>query len=83
MYIGGMKNKTIQITAKCSDLFSANLVENGQYVGEYSGYVPKWMPGEHYGDYVELEIDLATGKILNWTPPTAAQLKETFKPVAS
>ena len=78
-----MKNKTIQITAKCSDLFSALLMEDGKYVGEYSGYVPEFFPGEHYGDYVELKIDLATGKILDWKPPTLAQLKETFKPLAS
>ena len=83
MYIGGMKNKTIQIMAKCSDLFSALLVEKGKYVGKYSGYVPPWMPGKHYEKYVELEIDLVTGKILNWTPPTEEQLKKTFAPLAT
>jgi hypothetical protein len=36
------------------------------------------MPGEHYGDYVELAINIETGQILEWTPPTKAQLKETF-----
>ena len=63
----------ININAKCSDLFSANC--NGKH---YSGYVPDWMPGQHYGDYVTLEIDTDTGKILNWKKPTKAQLDETF-----
>lgn len=66
--------KTIKISAKCSDMF------NAQYDGKsYSGYVPDWMPGEHYGDYVNLEIDLETGKILDWKKPTKTQLDETFK----
>jgi len=28
--------------------------------------VPGFMPGDHYGDYVMLEIDLATGRIVDW-----------------
>ena len=58
----------IKISAKCSDLFSASLFnENGRQIGkEYQGYVPKFFPGEHYGDYIMLEIDTETGKILNW-----------------
>ena len=74
--------KTIHISAKCSDLFSAFLRDGDKIVGEYDGYVPAWLPNqqtEHYGDYVILEIDIETGKILNWKKPTQAQLKETFK----
>lgn len=63
--------KTITISAKCSDLFSASL-DDGR---EYDGYVPDFFPGEHYGDYVELEIELATGKILNWKVPTEKDLE--------
>ena len=73
-----MKNKTLFISAKCSDLFSAFLYDGNKIVGEYDGYVPKFMPGEHYGDYVTLEIDLETGKILNWKTPTKKQLDEIF-----
>ena len=75
-----MKATTISITAKCNDLFSARLADASRKpVGEaYDGYVPDFMPGEHCGDYVELQIDLATGTILNWRPPTAAQLTKTF-----
>lgn len=70
--------KTIQITAKCSDLFSASLVQDGKVLGNYDGYVPDFMPGQHYGDYVELTIDVETGKILNWKKPSVAQLKTVF-----
>ena len=68
-------NKTIRISAKCSDLFSATLKQDGKEIGVYDGYVPKFFPGEHYGDYVELEIDIVTGKILNWKKPTAKDLE--------
>ena len=69
------KPATIQITAKCSDLFSAVLCEaDGKPIAEYHGYVPEFMPGEHFGDYVELTIELETGKILNWKKPTKKQL---------
>ena len=71
----------IKISAKCSDLFSATLMDNvGQIKGEYDGYVPDFFPGEHYGDYVELDIDVATGRILNWKKPTEKQLNGIFFP---
>jgi hypothetical protein len=67
--------KTISISAKCSDMFNATLSEYGVPIGKYSGYVPAFFPGQHYGDYVQLEIDIATGKILNWKPPNNRDLK--------
>jgi len=73
-------NKTITISAKCADLFYAALKdEKGETVAEYDGYVPDFFPEEHYGDYVIFDIDLETGKILNWKKPTKAQIKKTFK----
>ncbi len=70
------KPTVIEISAKCSDLFTGVLKDkDGNEVHEYIGYVPDFFPEEHYGDYVQLDIELATGKILNWKPPTAAQLK--------
>jgi hypothetical protein len=47
-------------------------------VGEYDGYVPDFFPGQHFGDYVELEIDVDTGMILNWKKPSKAQLDKVF-----
>lgn len=76
-----MSIKTISISAKCSDMFFAQAHdENGDKVGvDHDGYVPEFMPDEHYGDYVILDIDIETGKILNWKKPTQAQLNKTFK----
>jgi hypothetical protein len=34
------------------------------------------MPGEHYGDYIILNIDIDTGYIKNWRTPTKEQIKE-------
>lgn len=76
-----MKN-IIHINAKCSDMFAATLSQDDKLVGEYDGYVPNWMPGQHYGDYVELSIDADTGQIVNWKRPTQRDLLKTFnKPV--
>jgi len=64
--------KVISISAKCSDLFSMSVKdENNQPIASYSGYVPSFMPSEGgYGDYVQMEIDIATGRILNWKNPS-------------
>jgi hypothetical protein len=35
------------------------------------------MPGKHYGDYVRLDIDLETGRILNWVKPTSDVIEKT------
>ena len=69
---------TLNISAKCSDLFNAQLSDGGKTIGEYHGYVPSWFPNA-YGDYVELGIDTATGQILNWVAPTEEQLNKTFE----
>lgn len=59
------------INAKCSDLCFAQLEDDGGNILAVSdGYVPNFMPGHHYGDYIELEIDTKTGLILNWNKPT-------------
>lgn len=72
-------SKIIHFSAKCSDMFVASLSIDGQAAGEYDGYVPDWMPGQHFGDYVELEIDVETGKIINWKKPSQADLDKTFQ----
>jgi hypothetical protein len=76
-----MKAKILTISAKCSDLCYASIQDAaGNQLGEdHDGYVPGWMPGDHYGGYVMLDIDLETGKIVDWKKPTEAQLNETFK----
>jgi len=66
---------TIKMSAKCSDLFCASLVEKGKPDKHYEGSVPYFFPGPHYGDYVQFHIDVDTGRILNWKKPDAAALK--------
>ena len=68
----------LRISAKCSDMFNAELIDSNGRVEEYSGYVPEFFPGAHYGDYITLEIDTDTGQILNWTKPSTAQLRTSF-----
>ena len=68
-----MTQKILRISAKCSDMFSAVLLVDGEAVSEYDGYVPDFMPGQHFGDFVELDIDPATGAILNWEPGKVAR----------
>lgn len=68
--------KVMRISAKCSDMFSATVVNvNDQELFSYDGYVPGFFPDQHFGDYVMLDIDLNTGRILNWKKPTAEQLE--------
>lgn len=57
----------LSITAKCSDSYAHTIyTKEGKLYREYNGYVPSFMPGKHFGDYLLLDIDPYTGKILNW-----------------
>ena len=72
--------KTIKIHAKCSDMCNAELLDqDGAAIHENDGYVPGFMPGDHYGDYLILDIDIETGNILNWKKPTATEIKQWIK----
>jgi len=72
--------KSVQVYAKVRDAGCYTIKDqHGAEIGMHDGYVPGWFPGEHYGDYLILEIDLETGQILNWKPPTAQQIQETLR----
>jgi hypothetical protein len=70
--------KVLKLHLKVADMFTAELVgSNGEVLHDQSdGYVPKFMPGQHYGDYVILDIDVDTGMVLNWKPPTPEALRD-------
>lgn len=70
--------KTLSIYTKVCDEFSARLLDqNGDEIfDQEDGYVPGFMPGDHYGDYLILEIDIDTGQIKNWKAPSAAAIQE-------
>lgn len=69
--------KEIRINIKVSDWFTASIHDQDgvEIGGQADGYVPDFMPGEHHGDYVILNIDLDTGRITNWKVPTAEQIE--------
>lgn len=63
--------KTLKIHLKVSDRFCASIHDQDgvELGGQSDGYVPSFMPGDHYGDYVILDIDLDTGMVTNWKKP--------------
>lgn len=74
--------KTLRIYCKVSDRFTYSIDDaQGEEIHcQEDGYVPDFMPGEHYGDYVILDIDLDTGMVSNWKKPTAEQIEAAIKP---
>lgn len=70
----------LNINLKVSDMFGCTIQDDqGNYlVEDYCDYVPDFMPEQHFGDYVELEIDTKTGQITNWTA-TESQIKAFVK----
>lgn len=73
--------KTIKIYCKVSDRFSYQIVDaQGDVLHDQDdGYVPNFMPGDHYGDYVILDIDIDTGVVQNWKKLTAADIEAAIK----
>lgn len=68
--------KVMKLFMKVRDEFSCVFMDDrNEAVAEYDGYVPTFMPGEHHGDYLILDIDVDTGMILNWKAPRAVELK--------
>jgi hypothetical protein len=70
--------KILQLYLKVSDRFSATLLSatGTEIFGQDDGYVPDFMPGDHFGDYVILDIDIDTGQIVNWEKPTSEQISK-------
>lgn len=82
MKIGVMKKvdveaRTLSIHTKVAGMFQAVILDqDGEEIGgQEDGCVPDLMPGEHYGDYIILEIDIDTGQIKNWKTPSADQIE--------
>lgn len=73
--------KTLKIHLKVSDRFTASLESaTGTTLHEQDdGYVPDFMPEDHYGDYVILDIDIDTGQITNWKKPDAKDIEVWIK----
>lgn len=69
--------KTIKIHVKCCDRFSYAIhdAEGAEIYQQDDGYVPDFMPGPHYGDYIMLDIDIDTGVVKNWKTITADMIE--------
>lgn len=70
----------LRISSKSSDLNSIQYETNkGEVIksNDYA-YVPDDI-GIGGGDYVELEIDMETGQILNWKPVSEAKIIKAIK----
>ena len=68
--------KVVKVCAKVCDAGCYELVTStGDTLRDHDGYVPAFFPGEHHGDYLLLDIDIETGRILNWQPPTRDALE--------
>jgi hypothetical protein len=76
--------KTLKIHCKVCDDFTASLHDQtgAEICGQQDGYVPGFMPGEHFGDYVILDVDIETGQITNWKKPTPQKLQEWIDDLA-
>lgn len=69
--------KTLKLHMKVCDEFEGTLCDqDGDSLKVYSGYVPGFFPGQHYGDYLILDIDIDTGQITNWKTPTASDIEQ-------
>lgn len=69
--------KTLSVCVKVCDRFCANLLDqDGAVLHTFEDtYVPDFMPGQHYGDYLMLDIDLDSGQIINWKKPSPADIE--------
>ncbi len=56
---------TLSINAKCDDKCAIEVYEDLNCIADKDDYVPHTL-GIGGGDYIRLEIDIKTGKIVNW-----------------
>ena len=70
---------TLRISAKCSDLCWTEYTDKDGNKTESDGYVPKNIGIDDCGDYVDIDIDMKTGQILNWKPVSDAQVIKAQK----
>lgn len=70
----------LSVCAKVSDRYSHTIYNaQGDVYRKYNGYVPSFFPGNHFGDYLLLDINPYTGKILNWKPWKHTKKKRDVK----
>ena len=71
---------TLRISAKCSDLCWTEYTDKNGNTTESDSYVPANIGiGGDGGDYIDIDIDMKTGQILNWKPVSDAQVIKAQK----
>lgn len=77
--------KELRIHCKVCDNFTASLHDEAgtEICNQEDGYVPGFMPGKHYGDYLILNIDIETGQITNWNEANLKELPEWVESLRS
>jgi len=70
--------RILKISAKCSDLCWTEYTDSKGQTTESDSYVPEDI-GIGGGDYVDLEINMETGQILNWKPVSDKQVIDAQK----
>ncbi len=75
-----VKAKSVRVHVKVCDTGCYELRDpDGKRIAEIDeDYVPGFFPEEHYGDYLILDIELETGKILNWKKPEPIEVARSF-----
>ncbi|HAS8352130.1 TPA: hypothetical protein I7721_13605 [Vibrio vulnificus] len=67
--------KEMRLCINVRDGFTCGLHNpDGGEFASHAGCVPDFFPGDHYGDYLMLNIDVETGQITNWKKPTAEDI---------
>lgn len=65
---------TLSISAKVSDMFFGQLLDaEDRVIGSREGYVPAIFNGGD-NDYIRLDVDLKTGRIVGWKRPAPVDL---------
>lgn len=72
--------KTVSVHVKVCDSGFYDLKDaSGKVIATRNeDYVPSIFPGDHYGDYLILDIDIETGLITNWKKPSPEKLLQSF-----
>ena len=72
----------LRISAKCSDLCWTMFTDKNGNEFESDGYVPENIGiGDGTGDYIDIEIDMETGQILDFKPVSDSRVKAAQKKV--
>ena len=69
----------LELIAKCNDMCQSRYYdENNELIKDNDGNVPYIESIGGGGDYINITIDLQTGTIVNWQPPSQEELIDSL-----